>query len=185
MKVSANYIGQMNRVTIMLLLFQLTIACKPKVDNGELYVSNHAFDKFDRALMTVTLDDSVIYKDTVTNKYLSFHWDKKSFVIPSDSFRVTVSLAGRDFLVKKDTAFYPGESRQQMFIEFNFYSYYKRYNNPEIYSHVDTGTFDLKKVADSLYENHILKNVDDYLNDTIPLPSDIKIVFKKPEKQVL
>lgn len=174
----------MNRFLVFFILTQFTLCCKP-ADRGELYVSNMAFDKFDSTLMTVSIDDRVVYEDTVTNKYLSFHWDEKAFDIPSNSFRVTVNIVGQDFNIKKDTTLQPGNDRHQMFITFNFYPYHKRYNNPEIYSHVKTGTFDLKKVADSLYENGILKDVGSYLNDTIPLSSDIDIVFKKREKQVL
>jgi hypothetical protein len=170
-------------VSIHLLL--LAVCCRPVDNGGELYVTNHAFAKFDSALMSVTIDGSIVYEDTVTNKYLSHHWDQKSFPIPSDSFRVTVNISGEDFNIKKDTTLQPGGDRHQIFITFEFYPYYKRYNNPEIYSHVDTGTFDLKKVADSLYSNGILKNADSYLNDTIPLSTDIGIVFKKREKQVL
>jgi hypothetical protein len=172
-----------NLIFISLLL---AACCCSSVDKtGELFVTNHAIDKFDIVLMTVTIGDIIVYKDTVTNKYLSHHWDKKSFLIPSDSFRVSVNILGQRFNIRKDTVLQPGGDRKQMFITFSFYPYYKRYYNPEIYSHVDTGMFDVKKVADSLYNNKILKNADSYLNDTIPLPADIGILFKKPEKQVL
>jgi hypothetical protein len=173
------------RLLIFVALILGATCCEPENGGGELYVSNHALDKFDSAIITITVDNRVVYEDTVTNKYLSFHWDEKSFPIPADSFRVTVNVAGRGFNIKKDTTFHPGEGRKQMFITFDFYPHYKRYNNPEIYSHVDTGTFDLKKVADSLYKNNILENAGEYLNDTIPLPTNIDIIFKKPAKQIL
>jgi hypothetical protein len=174
-----------NRFLIFVALILGMTCCKREDDGGELYVSNHALDKFDSALMTVIVDDKIIYEEKVTNKYLSFHWDEKAFRIPSDSFRVSVNVSGQGFQVKKDTTFKPGDDRTQMFITFNFYPYHKRYHNPEIYSHVDTGTFDLKKVADSLYRNGVLENADFYLNDTLPLPTNIEIVFQKREKQVL
>ena len=175
----------MIRLLIFVALILGATCCKPENGGGELYVSNHALDKFDSAIITIIVDDRVVYEDTVTNKYLSFHWDEKSFPIPADSFRVIVNVAGQGFNIKKDTTFHPGEGGKQMFITFDFYPHYKRYNNPEIYSHVDTGTFDLKKVADSLYKNNILENAGEYLNDTIPLPTNIDIIFKKPEKQIL
>ena len=174
----------MTRLLPIVLLLG-TVCCEPDHKDGSLYISSHALDKFDSAVVTVIINDKVIYDKTVTNKYLSFHWDQKSFHIPLDSFRVTVNVSGQGFAVKKDTTFNAGEDRTQMFITFDFYPYYKRYHNHEIYSHVDTGTFDLKKVADSLYRNNILKNADSFLNDTIPLQSSIDIVFKKPEKRIL
>jgi hypothetical protein len=176
---------KVTRLLIFVALILGTACSKTEHNGGELYVSNHSLDKFDSALVIVTVDDKVIYEDTLTNKYLSFHWDQRSFSIPSDSFRVNVNVSGLIFNVKKDTTLQPGNDRQQIFITFNFRPYHKRYNNPEIYLHLDTGSFDLKKVADSLYNNGILKNADNYLNDTIPLPVNIEIVFKKREEQVL
>ena len=160
----------------------LTISCKTGDNKGELYLSNISLDKFDRAIIKVTVDNELVYNDTVTNKYISHHWEQKAFSIPIDSFRLTVSVNGLGFTVNKDTLLHADNDFKQMFIRFNFYPYYKRYKNPEIYSHLKTGTFDFKKIADSLYRNDILTNSDDFLNDTIPLPTNIEIVFKKKEE---
>jgi len=66
----------------------------------------------------------------------------------------------------------------KVFVTFKFEPYYKRYNNPEIYSFFEGETSRLREIADSLYSIKALTNAEEYLNDTIPLQSSIRINVK-------
>lgn len=167
----------MIRSLFLVLLIGL-LCCKSRPEDGILYVSNYGIDKFDSALITVRLDQKIIFSEMVTNKNLSFHWDEKSFSIPSDSFRLSVNVMGQGFAVKKDTLLKPGNDRTQMFVKFYFSPYQKRYLNPNIYPHMDGVIFDFKKFADSLYRNEVVENAEYYLNDTLPISENIEITFK-------
>lgn len=166
-----------NNLTLLLtgLLF---FACNLEKESvGSLYLSNISQDYFDSAAFNVFIDDTLMLADTVRNKYVSFHWEEKRISIPKRKFKLRVSIIGKGFAVTRDTVIESMDSLK-MFVRFNFYPHYKRYHNPEIFRRLHGETTRLKFIADSLYENNLLPNASEYLNDTIPLRKNIEIVIK-------
>jgi hypothetical protein len=168
-----------NKQLILIFLTALSIwACNvERESHGTLYLSNISQNYFDSATFNIFIDDKLVTSDTIKNKYISSYWEEKQIPIPNRNFNFKVSVTGKGFTVKKDTTV-RGRDSLSLFVRFNFYPYYKRYHNPEIFKHLTGETTRLKAIADSLYENNLLSNAAEYLNDTIPSTKNIEIVVK-------
>lgn len=169
----------MIRSVLTCVLF-LLISCVPDKEdkqNAVVYLSNYSFYKFDKAFMEVLIDGKLVLSDSVNNRYLSFYWQDSAVKVPERDFNFRVKVNSNGYELEKDTTVLYHDSLE-VFVTFNFEPYYKRYDHPEIYKHFEGETSRFKEIADSLYRNNILSNADEYLNDTIPLPRNIRISFQ-------
>lgn len=162
----------------MTCAFVLMISCvQEKKQNAVVYLSNYSFDKFDKSFMEVLVDDKLLLSDSVNNRYLSFYWQDSAVTVPRGEFNLKVKVNSHGHELVKDTTVSYHDSLK-MFVSFRFEPYYKRYNHPDIYNYFEGETTRFKQIADSLYSIKALSNAEEYLNDTIPLESSIRISIK-------
>lgn len=154
------------------------ISCvRERKQNAVVYLSNYSFDKFDKSFMEVLVDDKLVLSDSVNNRYLSFYWQDSAVTVPRGEFNLKVKVNSHGHELVKDTTVSYHDSLK-MFVSFRFEPYYKRYTHPDIYNYFEGETTRFKQIADSLYSINALSNAEEYLNDTIPLKSSIRISIK-------
>ncbi len=165
------------RVVIVILSCVL-INCGNKTDPvTEIFLANQSSDKFDLALFEIWVNNKLVLKDSVRNSYLSFDWNDSTINTPKSAFDFKVVVKGNGYMLERDTALVY-HNNLKIFITFDFLPYYKRYRNPEIYKHFSGETTRIKEIADSLYENKLLNNASEYLNDTIPSRTNLRITIQ-------
>jgi hypothetical protein len=164
-------------VTCVLFLLISCVSNKEDNQNAVVYLSNYSFDKFDKSFMEVLIDDKLVLSDSVNNRYLSFYWQDSTLKVPERDFNLKIKVNSNGFELAKDTTISYRDSLN-VFVTFNFEPYYKRYTHPDIYNYFVGETTRFKEIADSLYSVKALPNAEEYLNDTIPLKSSIKISIK-------
>jgi hypothetical protein len=167
----------MGRFLVFLIIFFLVSCGEKNESKAILYVSNHSTDNFEKAFFKVYVNGDIVFRDTLQNERLSFHWTEKEILVPKERFELKAIVSGEDYRLERDTIIGYDDSLQ-VFVRFNFSPFYKRYNNPEIYKYIDGGVNDFQSFADSLYANDILDNANEYLNDTVPNASSLEIFVK-------
>ena len=167
----------MNRIIVIVLLVLTLASCNKDRSTAKVFLANHALDSFDESIFEVFVNNKLILSDSVKNHYLSFHWNDSTIEIPRDEFNFRVIVRTNGYDLEKDTTVAYSDSLK-LFVTFDFSPRFKRYRNPEIYKYLPSETSRFKEIADSLYVNNVLTNASEYLNDTIPLPQNIKIDIK-------
>lgn len=169
--------GTTMKTAILILFILLNIGCNKKEQKqSKMFLLNISFENFDRSLFKVWLNDKLILTDSVKNHFISsFPWNQHQVLFPKDDFKLRIVVNSNGYEVERDTIISSSKDSLKIFVTFNFSPYYKRYRNPEIYKYLPPETARLKEIADSLYENNVLTNAEEYLNDTIPLRKNIQI----------
>jgi hypothetical protein len=153
----------------------LTCCFPEKEKEAILFLSNVSLDHFDQSSFKVFINNELVFSDSVENQYVSSHWRESRISVPTKVFNLKVLVSGDGYEIERDTSVRFCDS---LFIRFNFYPFYKRYRNPDIYRYLPKETTRFREIADSLYVNNMLSNSKEYLNDTIPLRKSIEISFK-------
>jgi len=163
---------------ILAAVMLVTVGCS-QLDKGDasIFLSNISLDAFDKSSFRIFVNEELILTDSVKNQYVSSHWKESKIKVHKDSFNVRVIITGKGYELERDTTVSYSDSLK-LFIRFNFYPYYKRYRNPDIYRYLPQETTRLKEIADSLYAKNVLPNAKEYLNDTIPLRKNIEIIIQ-------
>lgn len=163
---------------ILVAVMLVAVGCNQQ-DKGDvtIFLSNISLDTFDKSNFKVFVNDELVLTDSIKNQYVSSHWKENTIKVPKNNFKVRVIITGKGYELERDTTVSYGDSLR-LFIRFNFYPYYKRYRNPDIYRYLPRETARLKEIADSLYAGNVLPNAKDYLNDTIPLRKNIEITIQ-------
>lgn len=167
----------MNRYLIFLMIFLLTACGEDKWENAVLYLSNHSTDDFQKSYFKIYINNKEVFSDTVQNERVSFHWTERDVSVPKRKFAFKAIVSGENYRLERDTIIQYNDSLK-IFVKFNFSPFYKRYMNPEIYKYIKGEVNEIKSIADSLYDNNLLSNASEYLNDTIPNESCLEIFIK-------
>ena len=141
-----------------------------------LYLANQSINEYDSVILRVYTNDDMLIEDTVVNTYTSEgYWQEYSVELPANDFIFKIRVEGEDYKIEKDTTIL-ARSDMKVFASFNFTPFQEKYNNPEIYQHLPSSfdNVELKRVADSLYENNII-NAGTYLNDSLPTSKAITL----------